>query len=136
MPPEFANGGHVSSTFDVFSLGVIIIRILDGNKGNSRRFEMPRQQFINRVTKNWNERMHGTSRSSQEKNIQQVNMCVDIALSCVEDDRTRRPRVHDIVKKMKALDDEFGELSSKIGELSSKIGELSSKIHNPTLQVP
>lgn len=121
MPPEFAKSGHVSPTFDVFSLGVIIIRIMDGNEGNSRRFEMPPQQFIDRVTNNWKGRMQGTSRSSQEKNIQQVKMCVDIALRCVEDDRTRRPRVHDIVKKMKALDDEFGELSSKIAELSSKI---------------
>ena len=82
------------------------------------------------VANNWKGRMQGTSRSSQEKNIQQVKMCVDIALRCVEDDRTRRPRVHDIVKKMKALDDEFGELSSKIAELSSKIHK------DLTLQVP
>lgn len=82
------------------------------------------------VTKNWKERMQGTSRSSQEKNIRQVKMCVDIALKCVENDRTRRPRVHDIVKRMKALDHEFGEPSSNITELSSKIHE------DLTLQVP
>lgn len=115
MPPEYANsGGEVSPTFDVFSLGVIIIRILDGNSGNSRRYEMPRQEFIDRVTNNWKERLQGTSRSSQEINIQQVKMCVDIALRCVEDNRSKRPRVHEIVKKMKALEAEIGKLSPKI----------------------
>lgn len=49
MPPEYANHGYVSPTFDAFSFGVIIIRIVDGNKGNCRRSEMPRQQFIDRV---------------------------------------------------------------------------------------
>jgi hypothetical protein len=46
MPPEYINSGDISRKFDVFSLGVIIIRIMDGNDGNSRRFDMPREQFI------------------------------------------------------------------------------------------
>jgi hypothetical protein len=46
MPPEYINNGDVSRKFDVFSLGVVIIRIMDGNDGNSRRFHMPREQFI------------------------------------------------------------------------------------------
>jgi len=50
MPPEYINSGDISRKFDVFSLGVIIIRILDGNDGNSRRFDMPREQFIEFVS--------------------------------------------------------------------------------------
>jgi len=43
MPPEYINDRAVSKKFDVFSLGVIIIKIMAGNRG---RREMPPDQFI------------------------------------------------------------------------------------------
>lgn len=52
MPPEYADSGTISPTFDVFSLGVITIGIMDGKAGNLHRYEMPRQEFVDRVMKN------------------------------------------------------------------------------------
>ena len=49
MPPEFGNSGHISSKYDVFSLGVLIINVMDGNRGLTRYREMSAEQFVNHV---------------------------------------------------------------------------------------
>jgi len=49
MPPEYINSGDISPKFDVFSLGIIIIKIMAGNTGYSRSVEMPPEQFIELV---------------------------------------------------------------------------------------
>lgn len=49
MPPEFVDSGSVSKKFDVFSLGVIIIKLMDGNNGRSRSSEMSTEQFMEHV---------------------------------------------------------------------------------------
>jgi len=51
-PPECKNGGNnVSIKFDVFSLGVIILDIVAGQNGYSRRSDMRHQVFIELVRK-------------------------------------------------------------------------------------
>jgi len=52
MPPEYINSGIILTKFDVFSLGLIIIEILAGNRGYSRRYEMSQKQFTELVWKN------------------------------------------------------------------------------------
>ena len=49
MPPEFGKSGHISSKYDVFSLGVLIINVMDGNRGLTRYREMRTEQFVNHV---------------------------------------------------------------------------------------
>ena len=51
MPPEYINHQYVSSKFDVFSLGVIIIKMLAGKKAYYSPDEMPPEQFIQLVRK-------------------------------------------------------------------------------------
>ena len=51
MPPEYIDGGFISKKFDVFSLGVIIIKMLAGDKSYFRCTEMPPDQFIQLVRK-------------------------------------------------------------------------------------
>jgi serine/threonine protein kinase len=51
MPPEYINDGVISNKFDVFSLGVIIIKMLAGNTGYDRRHEMPPERFMEFVRK-------------------------------------------------------------------------------------
>ncbi|VAH24625.1 unnamed protein product [Triticum turgidum subsp. durum] len=46
MPPEYVDSGFISKKFDVFSLGVIIIKMLAGDKSYFRCSEMPSEQFI------------------------------------------------------------------------------------------
>lgn len=52
MPPEYVDNGSVSKKYDVFSLGVIIIKVMDGNMGRTRSAEMDAEQFTEHVRKN------------------------------------------------------------------------------------
>ena len=51
MPPEYVDNGSVSKKYDVFSLGVIIIKVMDGNMGRTRSAEMDAEQFTEHVRK-------------------------------------------------------------------------------------
>ena len=52
MPPEYVDIGFISNKYDVFSLGVIIIKMMAGNMGYSRCFKMSPKEFIELVRKN------------------------------------------------------------------------------------
>ncbi|XP_037423871.1 uncharacterized protein LOC119288343 isoform X4 [Triticum dicoccoides] len=46
VPMEFLHGNIVSNKFDIFSLGVVMIKIIAGNGGHSRSVEMPLREFF------------------------------------------------------------------------------------------
>jgi len=49
MPPEYIDEFAISKKFDVYSLGDIIIRIMDGKNGHSHFSEMGAEKFIQNV---------------------------------------------------------------------------------------
>jgi interleukin-1 receptor-associated kinase 1/coatomer subunit beta' len=49
MPEEYLFRGLVSSKVDVFSLGVVITKIIAGPRGQTRSAEMPNQEFLDQV---------------------------------------------------------------------------------------
>ena len=51
MPPEYLQHRLISKKFDVFSFGAIIIKMVAGNTGSSRRSQMPPMEFIKLVMK-------------------------------------------------------------------------------------
>ena len=51
MPPEYIDIDAISPKFDVFSLGVIILKIMAGNKGYFHCYELPPKQFAEPVSK-------------------------------------------------------------------------------------
>ncbi|CAL4991853.1 unnamed protein product [Urochloa decumbens] len=105
MPPEYIDSGITSRKFDVFSLGLIIMAIMAGHRGHLLRYEMPRGEVVELVTRIWKKKLHDTSgHSSQEINIVEVKTCVDIALRCVNSDQNRRPLIKDIVSELDELE--------------------------------
>ncbi|CAL5004701.1 unnamed protein product [Urochloa decumbens] len=113
MPPEYINDGVVSNKFDVFSLGVIIIKMLAGNTGYYRHHEMPPERFIEFVTEKWKEKLQGTKvYLSQEADILQLKTCVDIALRCVKDERNKRPDIKGIINELEALEPAINKIST------------------------
>ncbi|KAL6880346.1 hypothetical protein ACP4OV_011911 [Aristida adscensionis] len=101
MPPEFIQKGKISEKFDVFSLGVIIIKIVAGQDGYSKHSDMSSQDFIDLVHGNWRNRfkLEGWESSSHMvAYFQQVKICTWLALSCVEADRQKRPCIGDITQ--------------------------------------
>lgn len=49
QPPEFIDKGEISEKFDIFSLGVIIIKIVSGPEGYPKCQYMPSEEFIDQV---------------------------------------------------------------------------------------
>lgn len=49
LPPEYIDGEIISVKSDIFSLGVVIIKIVTGPKGYFRRAEMTSQQLTKNV---------------------------------------------------------------------------------------
>ncbi|CAO2190931.1 unnamed protein product [Urochloa humidicola] len=112
MPPEYVEHSDISKKFDVFSLGSIIVRMMDGNKCHSRFSEMGAQQFIKHVIEKWERRLPGMSGiESHEKDKLQLKKCLEIALQCVERERSKRPSIKDIVHKLEELEAEVSKMS-------------------------
>ncbi|XP_037457454.1 uncharacterized protein LOC119328581 isoform X3 [Triticum dicoccoides] len=108
MPPEYVDIGFISNKYDVFSLGVIIIKMMAGNMGYSRCFKMSPKEFIELVSESWTKRLHAKpGYSPYEIDILRLSTCVEVALRCLDADREKRPCVEDIVH-------ELGELESRI----------------------
>jgi serine/threonine protein kinase len=51
LPPEYIERNIISNKLDIFSLGVIIIKIITGPSGYTQCAEMPSKQFIELVRK-------------------------------------------------------------------------------------
>ncbi|XP_066338980.1 receptor like protein kinase S.2-like isoform X2 [Miscanthus floridulus] len=113
MPPEYILDGAISKKFDVFSLGVIMIKIMAGNNGIYDRSTMPPKQFIELVTTNWKGKLQGTSghSSPREIDISPVKRCIDIALRCVDENRDKRPEIKDIIDELEELEPRVDEMS-------------------------
>jgi serine/threonine protein kinase len=50
-PPEFIEQNYVSNKFDIFSLGVVMIKIIAGSEGYRKTADMPSQEFIYHVSR-------------------------------------------------------------------------------------
>ncbi|KAM3215095.1 hypothetical protein ACQJBY_067207 [Aegilops geniculata] len=100
VPPEYIDASVLSIKFDIFSLGVVIIKIMTGPMGYFRSAEMSAKQFIELVRTNWRKRLHAASVYPLESCSEQVKRCIGIAVSCVEADRSKRPSIGEIVNKL------------------------------------
>ncbi|XP_066356160.1 cysteine-rich receptor-like protein kinase 44 isoform X2 [Miscanthus floridulus] len=139
MPPEYIDTGAISPKFDVFSLGVIIIKIIAGNAGYSCCYKMPSTEFIELVTENWKERLGKSSNPSLEIDILRLKTCVGIALRCVEAERNRRPYINDIINELEELEAEITEMSLSSYQSKYLIGQRRSDSSilsvDPTLEL-
>ncbi|KAM3393342.1 hypothetical protein ACQJBY_014167 [Aegilops geniculata] len=117
MPPEYIDSGCISNKYDIFSLGVIIIRIMAGNKGYFRCSEMALKECIDFVSETWKQRLHAKSGdSSHEMDILRLRTCIGIALRCVDANPVKRPTIQDIVRELEEL--ETGINSSQMKKLA------------------
>ncbi|VAI53380.1 unnamed protein product [Triticum turgidum subsp. durum] len=97
MPPEYIERYEITSKYDIFSLGVTIIRIMAGDEGYSKHAYISSQEFLEQVHGNWGKRLQGTMSSHTSD---QVKTCIEIALRCIEVDREKRPTIAEIVGEL------------------------------------
>ncbi|VAH40290.1 unnamed protein product [Triticum turgidum subsp. durum] len=100
LPPEYRNGEIISNKFDIYSLGVVIIKIMTGPRGYFSSAEIPSWEFIKNVHERWRKRLQVTSEYQLESYSKQVKRCIEIAVSCLETDRNKRPSIGDIVHEL------------------------------------
>ncbi|KAE8768638.1 protein kinase and pp2c-like domain-containing protein [Hordeum vulgare] len=104
----------ISSKFDIFSLGVIIIHVIAGQEGNQNYRYMTSVKFIENVQENWEKRLDAAVPSHT---LEQVRTCAEIALRCVELEREKRPNITEIVNELNKIDvDESSDTGQKTGE--------------------
>lgn len=121
-PPEFINHQLISTKFDIFSLGVIIIEIICGTEGRSSLIDMGPDGFINQVHSEWMRRLRAIigftspqgdfqgvkkwaeivryTSLERERDCQQVKKCLEIALKCIDKERKTRPNIRYIVDQL------------------------------------
>ncbi|CAO2203798.1 unnamed protein product [Urochloa humidicola] len=98
MPPEYINGQSISPKFDVFSLGVMIIRMMAGKQGHHDCADTSPKNIIKLVCGNWQKRLQATKTSCHAS--QEVRTCIEMALRCVKTDRAQRPTITAIVNEL------------------------------------
>ncbi|CAL4984853.1 unnamed protein product [Urochloa decumbens] len=116
QPPEYIDRGEISDKFDIFSLGIIMIRILSGPKGYPKCLDISSEEFIDQVQTNWRNRLQATciTDSLLEAYCHQVKTCTHIALNSVVQDRQKRPDIVYITDKLNEIEiDDFGQLPEK-----------------------
>ncbi|CAL4994009.1 unnamed protein product [Urochloa decumbens] len=116
QPPEYIDRGEISEKFDIFSLGVVMIRIVSGPKGYPKCIEMSSDEFIDQVRRNWRNRLQATcsSNSTLQVYCHQVETCTQIALDCVAKDSHKRPNIVQITEKLNGFEDGIGKIPQKI----------------------
>nr|TKW00447.1 hypothetical protein SEVIR_8G109232v2 [Setaria viridis] len=60
QPPEFVKGDVISKEFDIFSLGVVIIKIVTGPEGYPKYDGKPSEDFVDEVQEKWRNMLQAT----------------------------------------------------------------------------
>ncbi|CAM0902161.1 unnamed protein product [Alopecurus aequalis] len=93
LAPEVREGGVIARSADLYSLGVIIIEILTGQKG---------YKSIEDVLESWSGRLE---RSQRDKQHEQIRVCYRIALECRDFNPKKRPTsARDIIYRLHELE--------------------------------
>ncbi|XP_078154093.1 putative receptor protein kinase ZmPK1 [Carex rostrata] len=109
MAPEWASNLPITSKIDVFGYGIVLLEIVKGKRLSDWTVEGEKQSYedMRMMVRMLNER-HEIQESwvhyfvdpnlGAEFDQKQAKAMVEIALSCVEDDRNRRPCMNSIVE--------------------------------------
>ncbi|CAM0958931.1 unnamed protein product [Alopecurus aequalis] len=87
LPPEFGNG-EITYQLDIFSLGVIIMELLTGKKG---------YHDVDKVVESWTKSLEKSHREVQQE---QVRVCAEIGIECIDSNPAKRPNMQHIVDRL------------------------------------
>lgn len=126
LPPEFIEHGIVANEFDIYSLGVIITKIMSGLQGFSSIADITKKQgFIDHVHGNWRKRLRETLNPNLlEVYCNQVKRCIEIALQCMKRNRYERPSVRHILSELNFTETIIVDLEMQIEQGVLKDGHV------------
>ncbi|XP_044974408.1 uncharacterized protein LOC123442429 isoform X2 [Hordeum vulgare subsp. vulgare] len=98
IPREFIDNQVISREFDIFSLGVTIMKILTEPMDYWNISYMNDKECIEHD--NWRKRFEEIPRYPWLEDCKQVRTCIEIALRCMDPERLNRPSLNHIVSKL------------------------------------
>ncbi|CAL4964525.1 unnamed protein product [Urochloa decumbens] len=110
LAPECYNG-EITFKLDIYSLGVLIIEIMTGEKPQNRC------STVQDVLKSWNNRLD----LSQDTTFREVRACAEIGRMCTDAKPESRPTTQDIIKKFEELGSADG---FEVGASTSSVAQL------------
>ena len=100
IAPEYLYRGEISTQSDIYSLGLLIIETTTGEKNTPKQNEPSAREFIERVRQNWTKRHIASIYKLNPNALQEVTVCIEIGLECVDIDRKKRPSIESIVERL------------------------------------
>ncbi|KAJ1275495.1 hypothetical protein BS78_05G139900 [Paspalum vaginatum] len=115
QPPEYIDKREISRKFDIFSLGVIMMKIVSGSEGYKQNRHMSSDEIIEQVGQDWRNKLQATCScgSMIEAYCHQVKTCTHIALNCLEENSKKRPDIVNITEMLNEIDRGIDKLSQK-----------------------
>uniref|UniRef100_A0ACD5X2D1 Uncharacterized protein n=1 Tax=Avena sativa TaxID=4498 RepID=A0ACD5X2D1_AVESA len=95
-PENIFGCGRMSVQSDMYSLGVIIIELVTGNKGIPNTDE--------NILRRWRHRWNKSKKETSLKHHEQVTMCIEIGSLCQKVDPYARPSISEIMRKFVELE--------------------------------
>ncbi|XP_020277068.1 putative receptor protein kinase ZmPK1 isoform X2 [Asparagus officinalis] len=121
MAPEWASNLPITAKVDVYSYGIVVLEIVKGGRiGEAAELELI---TLTRMLKEKFESGDESwivdfidQRLNEEFNRKQAVMLVEVALSCLEEDRSKRPSMDDVVRMLMLCDDEPNSHKVRVSE--------------------
>ncbi|KAK9935463.1 hypothetical protein M0R45_022566 [Rubus argutus] len=100
MAPEYVMHGHLSVKADVFSYGVLVLELISGQRNSSFNLDVDALSLLD-----WAYKLYKKGRSLEMMDpklassavTDQVAMCIQIGLLCIQGDPQLRPTMHRVV---------------------------------------
>ncbi|KAM3196371.1 hypothetical protein ACQJBY_072193 [Aegilops geniculata] len=86
--PEFKEKGEITFKTDIYSLGVILIEMLTGCNGSPK---------IEEILESW---MSVPDTAESHISLEQVKICAEIGIQCMDHDPKHRPTIYDIIPRL------------------------------------
>ncbi|XP_037441556.1 uncharacterized protein LOC119309712 [Triticum dicoccoides] len=129
--PEYIEKGKMSVKYDVYSLGIIIIELVTGQRS------IPDS---NSVRRRWRHRFHKSGKETLFR-CQQIEKLIEIGLLCQQDDPYKRPFISEIIHVINELESTYSKISntnekSRISNANeSTIGQISPYLEDDMLGI-
>uniref|UniRef100_A0ACD5WRH4 Uncharacterized protein n=1 Tax=Avena sativa TaxID=4498 RepID=A0ACD5WRH4_AVESA len=122
LPPEYIEHQVISENFDIFSLGVIITKIITGNEGYNCIADMAPTKFVKQVHDKWRRRLFQILEPRPlEVYCHQIKRCIEIALECIKRNRQERPTIQRVVSILLETETIIGDLGLQAEQVSSLV---------------
>ncbi|XP_054776521.1 cysteine-rich receptor-like protein kinase 44 [Prosopis cineraria] len=100
MAPEYIMHGHISIKSDIYSLGVLILEIISGEKNTAFYVSSYAEDLLSYASKLWREGtplelLDPSLRDSCSRN--EVNKCIHISMLCIQENPALRPTMQSIM---------------------------------------